>query len=98
MIDFNLQIKTKIYFGPNKEDLIGDILSEQKVQRVLIIIGQGSVKKNGLLTKVIGKIEEKNISHMLLEGVRPNPEIDFVRENIYQIREFKPNFILAIGG
>jgi alcohol dehydrogenase YqhD (iron-dependent ADH family) len=98
MIDFNLQIKTKIYFGPDKEDLIGDILSEQKVQRVLIIIGQGSVKKNGLLTKVTGKIEEKNISYMLLEGVRPNPEIDFVRENIYRIREYKPDFILAIGG
>ena len=43
MIDFDLSIKTKIYFGPDKEELIGDILSNEKVQRVLIIIGEGSV-------------------------------------------------------
>ena len=98
MIDFNLQIKTKLYFGPDKEDLIGDILSDEKVQRVLIIIGEGSVKKNGLLTKVITKIEAKNIKYFLLEGVRPNPTVDFVRENIYQVRDFQPDFILAIGG
>ena len=98
MIDFNLSIKTKIYFGPDKEDLIGDILRSENVNRVLIIIGEGSVKKNGLLTKVIGKIEEKKIDYLLLEGVRPNPNIEFVRDNLIKIRNYKPDFILAIGG
>ncbi len=98
MIDFDLSIKTKIYFGLDKEDLIGDILSNEKVKRVLIIIGQGSVKKTGLLTKVITKIEAKKIKHFVLEGVRPNPTIDFVKENMSQVKEFGPDFILAIGG
>ena len=98
MIDFDLSIKTKIYFGPDKEDLIGDVLSNEKVKRVLIIIGEGSVKKNGLLTKVISKIEAKKIKYFLLEGVRPNPTIDFVRENMSKVKEFAPDFILAIGG
>ena len=98
MIDFNLSIKTKIYFGPDKEDLIGDILRSENVNRVLIIIGEGSVKKNGLLTKVIGKIVEKKIDYLLLEGVRPNPNIEFVRDNLIKIRNYKPDFILAIGG
>ena len=98
MIDFDLSIKTKIYFGPDKEDLIGDVLSDEKVKRVLIIIGEGSVKKNGLLTKVISKIEAKKIKYFLLEGVRPNPTIDFVRENMSKVKEFAPDFILAIGG
>lgn len=98
MIDFDLSIKTKIYFGPDKEDLIGDILSDEKVKRVLIIIGQGSVKKTGLLTKVIEKIDAKKIKHLVLEGVRPNPTIDFVKENMPQVKEFGPDFILAIGG
>ena len=98
MIDFNLGIKTKIYFGPDKEDLIGDILSDENIKRVLIIIGQGSVKNSGLLTKVIGKLEAKNIKYLVLEGVRPNPDIEFIRENIYQVREYQPELILAIGG
>ena len=98
MIDFNLGIKTKIYFGPDKEDLIGDILSDENIKRVLIIIGQGSVKNSGLLTKVIGKLEDRNIKYLVLEGVRPNPDIEFIRENIYQVREYQPELILAIGG
>ena len=98
MIDFDLSIKTKIYFGPDKEDLIGDILSDEKVQRVLIIIGEGSVKRNGLLTKVISKIEAKKIGYLLLKGVRPNPTIEFVRDNLIKVRNYKPDFILAIGG
>ena len=98
MIDFDLSIKTKIYFGTDKEDLIGDILSDEKVQRVLIIIGEGSVKRNGLLTKVISKIEAKKIEYLLLEGVRPNPTIEFVRDNLIKVRNYKPDFILAIGG
>ena len=28
MIDFNLEIKTKLYFGRDKENMIGDILKE----------------------------------------------------------------------
>ena len=98
MIDFNLGIKTKIYFGPDKEDLIGDILSDENIKRVLIIIGQGSVKNSGLLTKVIDKLEDRNIKYLVLEGVRPNPDIEFIRENIYQVREYQPELILAIGG
>ncbi len=98
MIDFDISIKTKIYFGPDKEEQIGDILSDENVRRVLIIIGQSSVRKSGLLSKVIAKIEEKNIKYFVLEGVRPNPTIDFVRENMPSVMEFKPELILAIGG
>ena len=61
MIDFDLSIKTKLYFGPNKENLIGDILKEYSFNSVLIIIGQSSVKKSGLLDRVLNSLNEKKI-------------------------------------
>ena len=98
MIDFDLSIQTKLFFGADKENQVGDILLSYKVKRVLIIIGQGSVKKSGLLDLVITKINEKKIAYKVIEGVRPNPTIDFVRESLKVAKEFKPDFLLPIGG
>ena len=98
MIDFDLGIKTKIYFGPEKEKMVGSILAEYGAHRVLVIIGQGSVKKNGLLTVALESIKEQSLEYIVVEGVRPNPTSDFVRETLAKAREFKTDFILAIGG
>ena len=68
------------------------------VKKVLIVIGQSSVRKSGLLDVVLSKIEEAKIEYKILEGVRPNPTIDFVKENLNSVKEYKPDLILAIGG
>ena len=98
MIDFDLSIQTKLFFGADKENQIGEILLSYKAKRVFVVIGQGSVKKSGLLDLVISKIEEKKIAYKVVEGVRPNPTIDFVRGALKTAKEFKPDFVLAIGG
>ena len=98
MIDFDLSLQTKLFFGADKENQIGDILLSYKVKKVLIIVGQGSVKKSGLLDLVVSKIIEKKIVYRVIEGVRPNPTIDFVRDALKIAKEFKPDFLLPIGG
>ena len=98
MIDFDFVSPTKIYFGNNKEQLIGQICNEHGYQRVFIIIGQGSVKRNGLLERVLSSLDEAKVKYQILEGVRPNPTIDLCRKGIEQARAFAPNLILAIGG
>ena len=98
MIDFDLNIKTKLYFGPNKENLIGDILKEYSFNNVLIVIGQSSVKKSGLLDRVLVSLNEKKIKYTILEGVRPNPTIENIKEGLKLAKEFKPDILLAIGG
>ena len=98
MIDFDLSIKTKLYFGPNKENLIGDILQEYSFNNVLIVIGQSSVKKSGLLDRVLASLNEKKIKYTVFEGVRPNPTVENVKEGLKLAKEFKPDILLAIGG
>ena len=98
MIDFNFVSPTKIYFGNNKEQLIGQICEEGGYKRVYIVIGQGSVKRNGLLAKVQEALDKVGIEYQVLEGVRPNPTIDLCHKGIEEAREFKPDLLLAIGG
>ena len=98
MIDFNFISPTKIYFGTNKEELVGQICAEHNYKRVYIVIGQGSVKRSGLLDTVLASLDANDIKYQVLEGVRPNPTIDLCRKGIEEARAFAPNLILAIGG
>ena len=98
MIDFDFVSPTKIYFGSNKEELIGQICAEHGYKRVYIVIGQGSIKRSGLLDRVLTLLDENDIKYQTLEGVRPNPTVDICRKGIEEARSFAPNLILAIGG
>lgn len=96
MIDFNFISPTKIYFGKDKEFLTGEILKNYGFKNIMIVIGQGSVKKSGLLDKVINTLVD--IDYIILSGVRPNPRIELVREGVKLAKERKIDCVLAIGG
>ena len=98
MKDFDFISPTKIYFGSNKEELIGQICAEGGYKKVFIVIGQGSVKRNGLLDRVLSSLDKSGIKYEILEGVRANPTIDLCHKGIEEARAFSPNLILAIGG
>ena len=98
MIDFDFISPTKIYFGNNKEELIGQICLDGGYKRVYIVIGQGSVKRSGLLDRVLESLNKSGIKYQVLEGVRANPTIDLCRKGIEEARVFAPNLILGIGG
>ena len=97
-MDFDFVSPTKIYFGTNKEELVGQICAEHGYKRVYIVIGQGSVKRSGLLDTVLASLDANDIKYQILEGVRPNPTIELCRKGIEEARAFAPNLILAIGG
>lgn len=98
MIDFDLSIPTKIYFGKGKEELTGSILKEKKVKKVLIIIGQNSVKKSGLLDRVINSIKKENIQYEIFEGIRANPTRELANQGVAFAKKYQPDYLLAIGG
>ncbi len=98
MIDFDFVSPTKIYFGNNKEELIGQICLDGGYKKVYIVIGQGSVKRTGLLDRVLASLDKAGIKYQILEGVRANPTIDLCHKGIEEARVFAPNLILGIGG
>ena len=98
MQNFTYCAPTKVIFGRGIESQIGSTLKDMGASRVLIHYGSGSVKKIGLLDKVITSLTEAGISYAELGGVAPNPKLSFIREGIAFCQAEKIDFILAVGG
>ena len=97
MKDFNYSIKTEIFFGQGK---ISELATNIKKygNKVLLVYGGGSIKKNGILDDVKEILDGEEIEYKELSGVKPNPRIESVREGVSLCRENNIDFILAIGG
>ncbi len=98
MIDFEFVSPTKIYFGKDKELLVGQILKERNAKKVLLVLGKGSAFKSGLYDRVAKALCENDIEFFTLKNVRPNPDLSSVKEGLSIAKENNVDFILAIGG
>ena len=98
MKNFIYNTPTKVYFGKGQEDNIGTILKGYNAKKVLLHYGKSSVKKSGLLDKIIAKLKEESIEFYELGGVEPNPKLSLVLKGIELVKTNKIDFILAIGG
>ncbi len=97
MDNFTFHNATKIIFGKNTENLVGQ---ETKLlaDKVLLHYGGGSIKKTGLYDKVMSSLKAAGVEVIELSGVLPNPRLSLVNEGIRLCRENNIGFILAVGG
>lgn len=98
MNNFSFYNPTKIIFGKDSIDKIGVELSCAKYERVLLLAGKGSIKKNGVYNQVTKFLQANGVSFVEMWGVQPNPTLEKVRETIIFARENKVDAILAVGG
>jgi alcohol dehydrogenase YqhD (iron-dependent ADH family) len=89
---------THVYFGRETEKLVGKVLKELKVKKVLLHYGSGSAEKSGLLGVVRASLKENGIDFVELGGVRPNPRLSLARKGIEICKTQGIDFILAVGG
>jgi len=97
MNNFNYSIPTKIFFGKDQINVLGEQIKNFG-SKVLLVYGGGSIKKNGIYDKAINILKDNSISYWELSGVDPNPRITSVRKGIELCRENNIELVLAIGG
>jgi alcohol dehydrogenase YqhD (iron-dependent ADH family) len=97
MRNFVFHNPTKIIFGVDTTNEVGRE-AKNYGKRILLVIGQGSVKKIGLYDKVVKLLKEEGLEIFELEGVKPNPRVDLVRKGINMVRENNIDLLLAVGG
>lgn len=97
MLDFNYMVSTKVLFGKNKIERLGEEL-KQYGKNILFVYGRGSIKKNGLYDSVTNIFSRNSIVYHELPGVQPNPRITSVRQGIKLCREQNIECIVAVGG
>ncbi len=89
---------TKIYFGNNQEEKVGQYIKEYGFNNILLVRGKKSALKSGLLDKVIWSLKKENISFDILSDIEANPTLEKVNEGIKMYLKKPYELILAVGG
>lgn len=66
--------------------------------KAYIITGKGSSKKNGSLNDVTDVLKSNNIDYIIFDRVEENPSVANIMDAAAAGRDFRPDFIIGIGG
>ncbi|WOV86392.1 iron-containing alcohol dehydrogenase [Sporosarcina oncorhynchi] len=97
MNEFVFQNPVKLIFG---KDSISNLPNELSAygDRILVVYGGGSIKKNGLYDELMDLLNKENKEVFELGGVEPNPRLSTARQGADMCKEHNIDFILAVGG
>ncbi|MGF6376251.1 alcohol dehydrogenase YqhD (iron-dependent ADH family) [Clostridiales Family XIII bacterium PM5-7] len=96
MQNFKYSIPTEVYFGKGQINKLAKIADLG--EKVLMVYGGGSIKRNGIYDAATKVLKEKGITVYELGGVEPNPRIETVAEGAKICKENGVDVVLAIGG
>lgn len=98
MDNFTFYTPTDYIFGRGVESQVGEQSARHLGQKVMIVFGQGSVRRSGLLDRVEKSLSDAGVSFVELGGIQPNPIDTPVYEGIEICRREGVTGILAVGG
>ena len=100
MENFTFFPATKYIFGRGVENQVARQLADfgMASSKVMIVYGQGSVVRSGLLDRVRGYLREASVEWVELGGVQPKPGDRTVYEGIDLARREGVGALLAVGG
>ena len=98
MFNFNYYAPTKVIFGKQTENQVGEQIKNFGGKKILIHYGGKSAIKSGLIDRVKKSLDAENISYVELGGVVPNPHLSKVLEGDELGKREGVDFILAVGG
>ena len=75
-----------------------EALKSFKGERAVICVGGGSMKRFGFLDRAVNYLKEAGMEVELIEGIEPDPSVDTVMKGAAKMLEFKPDWIIAMGG
>ena len=73
-------------------------LKNLRGKRAMVVVGGGSMKRFGFLDKAEQYLKEAGMEVRLYEGVEPDPSVETVMRGAAAMREFQPDWIVAMGG
>lgn len=88
---------TKLYFGEKALKSLKLELGKYG-DKVLLIYGGGSVKRNGIYDAIMDILTARHKKVAEIAGVMPNPTVAKLREGVAIAKKHNPDLILAVGG
>lgn len=97
MENFTAYIPTKVHFGKDVTDQLGNI-TKQYGQKVLLVYGKGSIKRNGIYLRVMEQLNSINAEVFEYSGIKSNPVVDDVDKAADLGLKQNVDVVLAVGG
>lgn len=97
MRNFTYWNPTKLIFGKGQLEQLKEEVP-QYGNKILLVYGGGSIKKNGLYENVVNLLKEIDVEFFELPDVEPNPRISTVRKGVDICKAEGIEFLLAVGG
>ena len=73
-------------------------LKNLKGKKAVLVVGGGSMKRQGFLDKAVSYLQEAGMEVKVFEGVEPDPSVETVMKGAAVMREFEPDWIVSMGG
>lgn len=67
-------------------------------KKAILVVGGGSMKRQGFLDKAVNYLKEGGMEVELFEGVEPDPSVETVMRGAEAMRAFEPDWIVSMGG
>lgn len=94
MNNFEFYCPTKIVFGKGSIAKLSELID--KNQKILMIYGGGSIKKNGVYDQVKDALKGFNVVEF--SGIEPNPTYGTCMKAVEVVKKENIDFLLAVGG
>jgi alcohol dehydrogenase class IV len=88
---------TRIHFGEGTVLRVGKVVKKYG-DRTLLVIGKGSIRRSGVLDRVLQSLAKNSINSKMVEGIEPNPSKETVYRIAYHLLAGNFSSLLAIGG
>lgn len=98
MENFTFCTPTRYIFGEGVERLVGKEAAAEGWTKVMLVYGQGSAVRSGLIDTVSASLRESGIEIIPLGGAQPNPVDTLVYEGIELGRRECVDALIAVGG
>lgn len=99
MLNFQYFMPTRLIFGPDTLDQLGDTPHLPRGKKAMIVIGEsGIMMKLGYLSRVQNQLAKQDVSTIIYDKIMPNPESDIVDEAAEICRNNEVDFIVGLGG
>lgn len=94
MNNFEFWCPTKVVFGKGSIAKLAELID--KNNKILMIYGGGSIKKNGVYDQVKEALKNHNVIEF--SGIEPNPTYETCMKAVEVVKKENIDFLLAVGG
>lgn len=97
MSPFDFEPRTRIVFGLDTLNRLGELARELNGRRAMVVSDPGVIAA-GHTRRGIASLEEAGIETALFEGVRENPSTEDVERGVAKAARFQPDMLVGLGG